>query len=180
MESQRLLLGVIVFGIIFATLFIGNPSITGFVPTETFSQELDIDVFESQRFTLTPSSGSLRLSSLSLAGSVSGFGLVNVYLSDGAKRWLVFSNKKKPGSSMEQITGLAVGELDLVPGEKLNEIQTLPSGYITESGSFSNECLETCILDEALLDKPMLYLDVILEPGTSLHVSGISFSTTGE
>ena len=38
MESHRLLLGVIVVGIVFGALVIGKPSITGFVPTETYSK----------------------------------------------------------------------------------------------------------------------------------------------
>lgn len=181
MESHRLLLGVVVFGIIFVTLFIGKPSITGFVSTETYSQQLDLDVSESQRFILTSSSGGvLKLSSLSLAGSVSGTGLVNVYLSDGNKQWLVFSNKRREGSSMEEITGLAVGELNIEPSGKLDRIETLPPNYETKSGAFQNECLETCVLDEGIFNKPSLYLDVVIEPGTTLHISEIRFSTMSE
>ncbi len=181
MESQRLLLGFIVAGIIFVTLFLGNPSITGFVPTEIYSQELDIEVYESQRFTLSSiNNDALRLSSLALSGVVTGPGLVNVYLSDGSKRWLVFSNKKRQGSSMEQITGLSVRELNIQPGAKLDEIETLPAGYKAADGAFSTECLETCVLDEDMFNKPVLYLDVIIEPGTMLHISGIRFSTMGE
>src|SRR3972149_5850947 len=105
MESHRLVLSVVVFTIIVVTLFLGKPSITGFVPTETYTQSLDIDVFESQRFILSSESGELlKLSSFSMAGSVDGGGLVNVYLTDGVKKWLVYSNKRKKGSSMEQIT----------------------------------------------------------------------------
>jgi len=180
MESHRLVLGVIVFGIIFATLVFSRPSITGFVPTETFSQQLDIDVFESQRFVLSSDSGALKLSALSVSGDVSGSGLVNVYLSDGTAKWLVFSNKKKQGSSMEHITGFAVSELDIAPGEKLDRIESLPDGYSAQSGSFSNECWDTCVLDEGMFDKRELYLDIIIEPGTSLHVSEIRFSTISE
>jgi hypothetical protein len=181
MESHRLLLSVVVFAVIVATLFLGKPSITGFIPTETYSQPIDLDVFESQRFVLSSESGEpLLLSSFSIAGSVSGAGLVNVYLTDGAKKWLVFSNRRKPGSSMEQITGLAVSELNIEPGDSLNRIETLPSGYQAFSGAFQNECLETCVLDEEMFNKPSLYLDVIIEPGTSLHISEVRYSTMGE
>lgn len=178
MESHRLILGVVVVGVIFAALVIGKPSITGFVPTETYSQELSIDVLESQRFTLT--SPNLKISSLALSGSIQGSGLVNVYLSGGAHKWLVYSNKKKESSSMEQITGMAVQELDIAPGEKLNIIETLPAGYKTDSGAFQNECVETCLLSEDLMNRDSLYLDVIIEPGTNLHISGIRFSTGSE
>lgn len=176
MESHRLILGVVVVGIIFAALLIGRPSITGFVPTETYSQELDIHVVESQRFILT---SDLKISSLALSGSVQGSGLVNVYLS-GTYKWLVYSNKKKERSSMEQITGMAVQELDISPGEKLNVIETLPLGYKTDSGAFQNECIETCLFSEDLTNRAALYLDVIVEPGTNLHISGIRFSTGSE
>ncbi len=181
MESHRLILGVVVVGIIFAALIIGKPSITGFVPTETYSQELNIDVLESQSFTLIPSAGGLlKISSLALSGSVQGSGLANVYLSDESQKWLVYSNKKKESSAMEQITGMAVQELDIQPGEKLNKIETLPVGYKTVSGAFQNECVETCLLHEDLMNRPSLHLDVIVEPGTSLHISGIRFSTGSE
>lgn len=175
MESQRLLLGVIVFGIIFFTLLFSKPNITGFVPAETFSQKLNIDVLSSQRFVLS-SEDVLSLSSLSMSGAVSGSGLVNVYLADGSAKWLVFSNKKKKSSSLEHITGLAVGDLNIAPGEKLNRIESLPDGYITRDGSFSNECVETCVLDPGLFSTSSLFLDVIVEPGTSFHVSEIRFS----
>lgn len=181
MESQRLVLSVVVFTIIIVTLFLGKPSITGYVSTETFTQPLDIDVSESQRFALSAESGEfLRLSSFSMAGSVVGNGLVNVYLTDGARKWLAFSNRRKEGSSMDQITGMAVSELNIEPGDKLNRIETLPDGYQTRSGAFQNECLETCVLDEELFNKSQLYLDIIIEPGTSLHVSEIRYSTTSE
>lgn len=181
MESHRLVLSVVVFTIIVVTLFLGKPSITGFVSTETYTQSLDIDVSESQRFVISAESGELlKLSSFSIAGSVDGGGLVNVYLTDGSKKWLVYSNKRKPGSSMEQITGLAVSELNIEPGEKLNKIETLPSGYQTQSGAFQYECIETCVLDEEMFNKASLYLDVVVEPGTSLHVSEIRYSAMGE
>src|SRR3990172_6199541 len=114
MESHRLVLSVVVFTIIIVTLFVGRPSITGFVSTETFTQPIDIDVSESQRFVLSSESGMLlKLSSFSMASTVVGNGLVNVYLTDGVKNWLVFSNKWKEGSSMEEITGMAVADLNI-------------------------------------------------------------------
>ncbi len=181
MESHRLVLSVVVFTIIVVTLFVGNPSITGFVSTETFTQPIDIDVSESQRFVLSSESGALlKLSSFSMASTVVGNGLVNVYLTDGVRNWLVFSNKWKEGSSMEEITGMAVANLNIDSGERLNRIESLPSGYQTRSGVFQNQCMETCILDEDLFNKEQLFLDVIIEPGTSLHVSEIRYSTASE
>jgi hypothetical protein len=181
MESHRLVLSVVVLTVIIAALFLGKPSITGFVSTETYTQPLDIDVFESQRFVLSSQSGDLlKLSSFSIAGTVTGNGVVNVYLTDGVRKWLVFANRRKAGSSMEQITGMAVSELNIEPSEKLNRIETLPEGYEARSGAFQNECLETCVLDEEMFNKPELYLDVIIEPGTSLYISEIRYSAMSE
>ena len=178
MESHRLLLLVMVVVAIVAALFLSKPSITGFVPTETHVQSLNIDADESQRFILRPTDQkTLKLSALSLSGSVSGTGLVNIYLSDGTNKWLIFSNKRKQGSSMEQITGLAVQELEIEPGQRLDTIESLPDGYSTEAGVFNNQCVETCILDEGMFNKPQLYLDVVIEPGTRLHVSSIRFTS---
>lgn len=179
MEKHRLILSIIVLGAIVAALIIGKPSITGFVPTETYSQELDIVVSESQRFTLSASE-SLKLSSLSVSGGVNGNGLVNIYLSDGKRHWLVYSNKKKPGSDMEIITGMSVRELDISPGPKIDRIESLPAGYKTVPGAFKDECVETCVLDDSIFSTSSAYLDVVLEPGTSLHISNIKFSTPGE
>ncbi len=178
MEMHRLLLGVIVLGVIMVTLFLGKPSITGFVPTETVSQKLDIHVTESQRFVLTASSGALKLSSFALTGTVAGNGLVNVYLSDGSNKWLAFSNKKKQGTSLEQITGLV--SLEIEPGERLDSIESLPDDYITEDGAFNKACAETCMLDESMFNKAQLFLDVIIEPGTTVHISELTFSSTVE
>lgn len=179
MEKHRIVLATIVLGVVVAALLVGKPSITGFVPTETYSQELNIDVFESQRFTLSAGEV-LRLSSLSVSGEVKGSGLVNLYLSDGSNRWLVYSNKKKPGSDMEIITGMAVRELDISSGPKIDRIESLPAGYKAVAGAFKDECVETCVLDDSLFDSSSAYLDVVLEPGTALHISNIRFSTPGE
>ncbi len=178
METHRLILTVFVFSAIIGTLVFSEPSITGFVPSELYSQSLDIDVLESQRFTLTSGDASaLDLTSFLLSGVVEGPGLVNVYLSDGKSRWLVFSNRKKEGSSsMAHITGMAVADLDIIPGEKLKVIESLPKGYIAESGVFNHGCMETCVMAEGLITKAHLYLDVIIEPGTALHISEFSFS----
>jgi len=177
METHRWILTTFVFTMIVAMLFYGDPSITGFVPSETQSQGLDIDVTESQRFKLSSNGEILKLTSLLLSGNVEGDGLVTVYLSDGEAQWLVYSNKKKlVSSSMAKITGMAVSELNIQPGKKLDYIVSLPQGYATESGIFDNVCIETCMLAEGLFDQSHLYMDVVIEPGASLHISGISFS----
>jgi len=176
MDAHRVLLGSVILAVMIVTLIGSEPSITGFVPTETYAQNLDIDVSSSQRFILRPASGGImEVGSLAISGSVTGPGLVNVYLSDGQAQWLVFTNKDKRGSSMESITGMY--ELDIQPGQRLSRIESLPDGYTATSGPFKTQCIETCVLPEDLFNKPYLYLDIVLEPGTSLHVDSIQFSS---
>jgi hypothetical protein len=91
---------------------------------------------------------------------------------------VVFTNKKRQGSAMDQITGMA--SLDISPGEKLNKIENLPVGYVAMPGSFHNECRETCVLDPALFHSASLYMDVVVEPGTSVYVSELRFSVFGK
>jgi len=173
--ETRVILAVTVFSILAATLFFGDSTITGYVPSETYQQELDIEVYESQRFRLS-SDEALRLSSFSISGEVFGVGLVNIYLSDGNTIWLVFSNKKKTGSAMEHITGFAIGGLNIKSMGKINKIETLPEGFSTLSGKFYNECSETCVLDEAFFNKKELYLDIIIEPGAIVSIDKIKFT----
>jgi len=176
MESHRLILGIVVMSAILVVLFGSNPSITGFVPTDIQTQQLDIDVFDSQRFVISSDDDILTLSSLSISGSVVGSGLVNIYLSDGQAQLLVYTNMRRRGSSMAHITGLAVNDLNIQPGEKLGTIESLPDNYQTRSGPFNNECYETCFLENGLFSQNELYLDVVIDPGTSLHISSIGFS----
>lgn len=171
MEADRLILAVAVVAVLVGTLMFSNPSITGYVPTAVQSQSLNLEVEESQRFVIEAPSG---ISSFAISGSVEGRGLVNVYLASGEAKWLVYSNKRKAGSSMERITGMSY--LDITPGEKLDEIESVPSGYGTVEGSFVHQCLETCVLDESLLNEKTLYLDVVVEPGAALHISEIHFA----
>lgn len=178
MESDRLILTLSVVIVIITVLALGKPTITGYVPTQTHSQNLNIDVGQSQRFTLMAPNGTLKLSSFSVSGTVTGSGLAKVYLSDGNNNWLVFTNAKRKTSPMKHITGLATSELLLQPGEKLEEATTIPAGLIAEEGNFENECIETCILDEKLSPIEKIYLDAIVQPGTNLHISEITFTAS--
>ncbi len=172
--NNRFILAGLVFAAIVAVLLLSKPSITGFVPAEVFSQDLNVEVKESQRVVLK-SAEPLSLSALSISGQVTGFGLVNVYLTDGYKRLLVYTNRHKTGSSMEQITGMA--GLQLEAAEALYEVESLPDGYVTRTGVFRTECVETCVLDKELFAGRDVFLDVVLEPGTVLKISRVQFST---
>lgn len=165
------------FGVMVAVLALGKPTITGFVPTAAYSQGLDIEVSESQRYILKSSNGGpLNFDSLSLSGFVSGSGLVNVYLSDGTTRLLVYSNKEKKRSAMEHITGLAVQNVLVLPGDKLDAIETISDDYRTTTGGFQNECVDTCLLSVDFGSQA--FLDIIVEPGVSLTLTELRFTVT--
>lgn len=176
MESDRLILSLSVLITIITIIALGNPTITGYVPTVTHSQNLDIEVTQSQRFTLTGPSGNLNLSSLSISGQTYGAGPVRIYLTDGETRLLVYTNLRKTQSPMKHITGLAVSDLLFEPNTSLEERIDIPDGYMAQAGNFDTACMETCLLDARLQNKPQLYLDILIDSAT-LHLTEITFTT---
>jgi hypothetical protein len=178
MQKERAILTVLVL-LIFLVILLKDPSTTGFVPSKSYTQGLNIDVTESQRFRLS-SGEPLRFTSLMVSGDVKGKGLANVYLVAGEKRWLIFSNKHKQGREGSKITGLATSELIIEPSEKISVKEELGPGYVTTTGKFSNECAETCILESHLLGGKEAWLEVIVADNTQVHISDIIFTVEPE
>jgi len=174
MQKERVVLSVLVMGI-FLLVLMQDPSTTGFVPSKSYTQGLNIEVSESQRFRLSGDSP-LKFTSLMLSGEVKGKGLANIYLIAGEHRWLVYSNKQKQGREVSKITGFATSELTIEPKEKLDIKETLPEGYMTQEGQFSNECAETCILDSNLLKDSEAWLEIIVGNQTRMKISDIIFT----
>lgn len=168
MDSNRLFVTFLVCGVLVTALLTTQSGITGFVSTDTVSQDVDLQIDSSQRYELK-SDGFI--SSLSLSGEVIGDGLVNVYLSDGVDELLVYSNKKKISSAMQHITGLST--IDIEPRGRIDRIESLPEDYVTVSGAFESQCAQTCVLEKT---QSPLYLDFVVDPGTSVKISKIIFS----
>lgn len=135
-------------------LVLDNPSITGFVPTETSVQVLDQTVRSTTNFAISTDDPTLllNLKSFRVWGTVYGTGKVRVWLSNeiGA-RLLVYSNK--PMSGLEAITGLAVG--DSYAPEISDRLSIKPVDAIEQGGDLGEAtsivegaCAETCILPE--------------------------------
>ena len=177
MQTHPLLLSLAVVFLMITVLFTSSPNITGFVPTSMNRQELDLTLTESKRFALSSDQGTLKIGSFSASGSIKGTGLVNIYLSDGKTSFLVYTNQKKTSSALSQITGLAQSELIVSPGELLQKVDELPQGYQTESGAFTNVCIETCNMLPELYNKQTLYLDAVITQPALVHISEITFST---
>jgi hypothetical protein len=169
MDTTRLFVTLLVFGVLVTSLLVSDSGITGFVPTDTISQNVNLTASSSQRYSLK--SDNNVLTSLSISGEVVGSGLVNVYLSNGNEELLVYSNKRKISSAMQHITGLSA--LEIEPQGRLDRIDSLPGEYIATSGVFETQCAQTCVISG--ISGP-LYLDVVIDPGTTLTISKIVFS----
>lgn len=175
MERHRLILaGVVVLFLVFAVAF-SKPSVTGYVPTETVSQGIDVFADASQRFYVR-SDRPVALSGLSLSGVVEGDGLFNAYLVRGGERVLVASNERSRRSAMAEITGMM--SVSVQPGERLDVIES--TDYVVSDKSFVNECVDSCILDPKRWFGQEFVLDVVLEPGTAVRISRIRFSVAEE
>jgi len=176
MHFNRTILGVIVVLALMATLMLTGPSITGYVATETFSKPLNIQITESQRY-FVESDADIALSALALSGTVEGDGLVNVYLTDKEEnRLLVFSNKAKSATAMTHITGLAIVDVKLTAGKKLDIIESLDDAFVTTSGSFVNQCEQTCLLDPSKFNGNKFTLDFVVEPGTEFTITNVRYT----
>lgn len=168
MDANRLFVTFLVCGVLLTTLLVSDSGITGFVPTETISQNVNLEISSSSRYELKTNG---TLSSLSLSGEVVGNGLVNIYLSNGNQEFLVFSNKRKVSSAMQHITGLSV--MELKPKERLDRIDSLPEGFVTAQGAFESQCVQTCVLNGF---SGSAHLDVVVDPGTTIKINKIVFS----
>jgi len=169
MDTTRLFVTLLVFGVLVTSLLVSDSGITGFVPTDTISQNVDLTVSSSQRYSLRSDEGVI--TGLSISGEIVGSGLVNVYLSDGKNDLLVYSNKRKSSSAMRSITGLA--DLEIEPLGRLDKIESLEDGYSAVSGAFESQCAQTCSISGL---SGQLFLDFVVEPGTSLKVTKLIFS----
>lgn len=168
MDATRLFVTLLVCGVLVTALLVSDSGITGFVPTDRFSQNVDLEISSSQRYSLETEG---ILSSFLISGEVVGSGLVNVYLSNGEKELLVYSNKRKISSAMQSITGLAA--LEIAPQGRIDRIDSLPEEYVTSGGVFESQCSQTCSISS--FSGPF-YLDVVVDPGTTLRISKIVFS----
>ena len=161
--------------LVFALIVSKNPSITGFMTTNTFTQKLNLDISESKLIGIESlSSEPIKLTSLMISGKVTGEGLVEIYLVDGSQRLLVYSNLQKKKNSVPQITGMATGTVKVYEKEKLNGHIVTPEDYNTLKGAFTQECFETCFLNEQ--ESLFHDLEVWVQPGTKVKITELKYS----
>ena len=140
-------------------LVMDNPSITGFVPTETSVQVLDLEISKTTDFEISTDDPGLllNLKSFRVWGTVYGSGTVSVWLDNTrGSKLLVYSNKPKSG--FESITGMVISNDS--PATQLRDTLNIASANPLESGNLGTAtglvegvCTETCVLPEAFLSE---------------------------
>jgi len=179
---------LIVALIIVIPLALFKPSITGFVASDLFRQNLNFTVDKSQALDVKSSDGELLyISSLSLSGDVTGNGDAAIYLSnkDGEKV-LVYTNIGQAKSRSNSITGAAIGtqtatqaldkdSLILDYGKELSWPGDMGAG---SPGAFVNTCINSCYLDPNKFTSKEFELQVFVEPGTKVKITEIFYTIT--
>jgi hypothetical protein len=179
---------LIVALIIVIPLALFKPSITGFVASDLFRQNLNFTVDKSQALDITSVSGQqVYISSLSLSGEVIGPGSVAIYLSnDAGEKVLVYTNVGQAKARNNIITGAAIGaetEVEAAEGDSIlldyGKELTWPGDIGTGSpGEFVNTCVQSCYLDPNKFMSKDFELQVFVEPGTKVKITEIFYTIT--
>ena len=154
-----------------------------------FSQNLNLEFSESIKYTLsTNSEEQFIISSLRIDGAVKGNGVVKITLVDSSgNSYLIYSNVKKDIGKGNLITGMATADignteensisLELTPVENLpGFISTPKKGYSAVSGSFTNECVDTCYIGLSLSKDITYDLLFEIEEDTTLILDSITYT----
>lgn len=177
-------------------LFIGllilfpNPSITGYLSTELYSQNLNINIDQSQSYAIT-SKSSFTISSFRLSGRVIGPGIVEIYLEDEkGQRVLVYRNIGKKEYGLQAITGKAAAqhtaeksaELIINFEKALNEYPhyKLSSAEKAVQSSFYMACEESCFIEMPMSKDFKYNLIFLIEKGTALNIQRILYTIKEE
>lgn len=156
-----------------------KPSITGFVPSETSTQVLDVAVSQNTDFVISTEDPTLMLNlkSFRVWGAVYGMGGVRVTLENLAGgRLLVYANSPKRG--LETITGLVSHDGAAAPGDKL---RIRPTGPVSEQDTLGKPdelvdgaCVETCTLPDSFRSEEYR-LVVEVDEGTVFKLARVSY-----
>ncbi len=125
-------------------------------------------------------------------------------------RVLVFNNQKRAGSKINQITGTGFAgsgaipgssetlisglsvtadalpmkdeepALELIEGNTIPGFDALPAGKVPVEGLFNSACIESCLLQGDFFNKQRFKLVFYIEPGTTLRVTELTYTTLEE
>ena len=175
--------------IVIPLALLDKPSITGFVASDLFRQNLNFTVDKSQALDITSVSGQqVYISSLSLSGEVIGSGSVAIYLSNKAgEQVLVYTNVGQAKARNNMITGAAIGAKTDVQAAKGDSVMlnygrelTWPGSLgIGSPGEFVNTCAQSCYLDPNKFMSKDFELQVFVEPGTKVKITEIFYTIGG-
>ena len=196
---MRIIFNAIFFA--FAFIIIGvslyyKPTITGYVPAKTYTQNLSLVINKSQNFLLTSDNlEPFTIESFKISGNISGNGQVKIYIDSGkGQRILVYKNivKKKDKSGLSAITGQVVGPTEsnnvnkndkwliikpiniLLEKEAFDDINA--DDYL-ESGAFNQQCSETCFIKMDMSRNIAYRLIFLVEKGVVLRINEIVYRT---
>jgi len=167
----------------------GLSTITGFVATETQRQTLGITITESSILTIQAVDGTPpRITSFALTGTIAGNGTAAIYLENHhGQRRLIHTNLKRKGSTAltaitgaftettpsepVDATGILIGQATPEPGTLETPDKTIPT-----PGPFDESCFDTCQLAPDFADDEPLTIRVLLQPGTTLSITTITYT----
>ena len=182
--------------LVLLALVFSKPEVIGYASTSIHSQDLNLALEQSQSFYLISNGVQpIHLTSLTISGNIIGPGTASIYLdNERGTRYLVYRNTKRLDSTHNRITGTAFTTglsvtgstlpakeerpvLDLLEGTKLQAFEALPQGYKAIEGQFNNACIDSCLLHGDLFFGERFKLDFYTEPGTSLVIKEIVYTT---
>jgi len=152
-------LGVLLLLVIVGVWF--KPSFTGFATVTSsysYTDNVDLDVNSSGNYTwVMDNVGSLE--SFKIKGKFKDSGIVRVYLSSGVDKYLVFdSNNYRDKNGLDVITGLVVGENELINGEEsiTNNNSNEEENDLINENLITNETDDESIIDENLINDEII------------------------
>jgi hypothetical protein len=186
-KLHKIELAFIIILIIALPLLFFKSSITGFVASDTRAQILNLEFTDSQALNLKSTSNEpIYISSFSLSGEIKGEGDVAVYLRQGYKESLVYTNVGQK-QKVSPITGMATSipaahavvieqnaSLMIEKGRKLEWPGDF--GENSASGSVTAVCMNSCYLNADEFTANNFELLVYVEPGTIFNLQEVLYT----
>ncbi|MBD3354537.1 hypothetical protein GF361_00970 [Candidatus Woesearchaeota archaeon] len=173
-------------------LLFQDSGITGHFSADFRSQILDMEVKESQTYSISTNSlDPIYITSLRLTGNIIGYGGVEIYIEDQGEKFLIYQNIKEKETGLTSITGMAVAEAAEPEGneaeekllliEPLEQIKwenrlSLSENQEFAMGLFSNKCKDTCYIEMPVSSKDRYKLVFMIEPGTIVNINKIIYT----
>jgi len=169
-----------------------SPGITGHFSADFRSQILDMEIKESQTYSIsTNSPDPIYITSLRLSGNIQGYGSVEIYIEDEGQKFLIYKNIKEKEEGLTSITGMAVAQaaepnsskkneklllIEPLENIKWNNRLTLSENQEFAMGIFSNKCEDTCHIEMPVSSNEKYKLVFMIEPGTTVNINKITYT----